>query len=138
MMLQRDFFARKVDTNLYAVGMIMPPGDRPCATRKLESKLFAGPQEEKEARALAPGLELVKDSAGCHPVQAPVLAGRCSTPCSTTGAGDRCARGADPDRVYVNASAYRSMAKIRRAQGGELKERPSQAAADAQRFAHHP
>ncbi len=60
--LQRDFFARKVDTNLYAVGMILPLGEvAPGSTKKLESTLFAGPQEEKKLETLAPGLELVKD-----------------------------------------------------------------------------
>jgi YidC/Oxa1 family membrane protein insertase len=60
--LQRDLFFRKVDTNLYAVGLITPLGTiAPGATKSIDSKLFIGPQEEKVLEALAPGLELVKD-----------------------------------------------------------------------------
>ena len=60
--IKRDLFERKVDTNLYAVGMItsldaMAPG----TSKSIESKLFVGPQEEKVLEGLAPGLELVKD-----------------------------------------------------------------------------
>ena len=60
--LKRDLFMRKIDTNLYAVGMIAPlesiaPGER----KSMESQFFAGPQEENVLEALAPGLELVKD-----------------------------------------------------------------------------
>ena len=60
--LKRDLFFRKVDTNLYAVGMITPLDSiAPGASKTLESRLFVGPQEEKTLEALAPGLELVKD-----------------------------------------------------------------------------
>ena len=60
--LQRDLFLRKVDTNLYAVGMITPLDSiAPGATKTIDAKFFVGPQEEKVLEALAPGLELVKD-----------------------------------------------------------------------------
>lgn len=60
--LKRDLFLRKVDTNLYAVGLITPLDSiAPGATKTIESRLFVGPQEEKKLEALAPGLELVKD-----------------------------------------------------------------------------
>ena len=60
--LKRDLFLRKVDTNLYAVGMITPLDPiAPGATKTLNTKFFVGPQEEKVLEALAPGLELVKD-----------------------------------------------------------------------------
>jgi len=60
--IRRDLFLRKVDTNLYSVGMITPlaslaPGER----KTLDATLFAGPQEEGVLSSLAPGLELVKD-----------------------------------------------------------------------------
>ena len=59
---QRTNFARKIDTNLYAVGMVAPlpsiaAGDKLSQT----ARLFVGPQEEKTLEALYPGLELVKD-----------------------------------------------------------------------------
>lgn len=60
--IQREIFARKVDTNLYAVGMITPlEAIAPGSSRVVEARLFVGPQEEKKLEALAPGLELVKD-----------------------------------------------------------------------------
>ena len=60
--IKRDLFMRKVDTNLYAVGMIAPLGDiAPGTTKAVDARFFAGPQEEKALEALAPGLELVKD-----------------------------------------------------------------------------
>jgi YidC/Oxa1 family membrane protein insertase len=60
--LRREIFARKVDTNLYAVGMITPlESIAPGGSRSIEARLFVGPQEEKKLEALAPGLELVKD-----------------------------------------------------------------------------
>lgn len=59
---QREFFTRKVDTNLYSVGMITPLQTlAPGASKVVETQLFIGPQEEKKLEALAPGLELVKD-----------------------------------------------------------------------------
>jgi YidC/Oxa1 family membrane protein insertase len=58
----RENFARKVDTNLYAVGMITPFNEvAPGQTKTLDVTLFVGPQEEKTLEALTPGLELVKD-----------------------------------------------------------------------------
>ena len=60
--VQRELFMRKVDTNLYAVGMIAPLGSlEPGASKVLDANFFAGPQEEKVLEALTPGLELVKD-----------------------------------------------------------------------------
>lgn len=60
--IQRDLFLRKVDTNLYAVGMIASLNTiAPGATKSIDAKVFVGPQEEKKLEALAPGLELVKD-----------------------------------------------------------------------------
>ncbi|MGH6625087.1 MAG: membrane protein insertase YidC [Burkholderiaceae bacterium] len=60
--LKRELFMRKVDTNLYAVGMITPlDAIEPGASKAVEALFFAGPQEEKKLEALTPGLELVKD-----------------------------------------------------------------------------
>ncbi len=59
---QREFFTKKVDTNQYSIGMIVPLGTlAPDSTVALDARLFAGPQEENKLSALAPGLELVKD-----------------------------------------------------------------------------
>jgi len=60
--IKRDLFLRKVDTNLYAVGMITPMDNiAPGASKSVEARFFAGPQEEKVLESLTPGLELVKD-----------------------------------------------------------------------------
>ncbi len=60
--IKRDLFERKVDNNLYAVGMITAVGEvAPGASKVMESRLFVGPQEENMLEKLAPGLELVKD-----------------------------------------------------------------------------
>jgi len=60
--IKRDLFMRKVDTNLYSVGMIAPL--EPIAaggSKSVDARFFAGPQEETTLEGLAPGLELVKD-----------------------------------------------------------------------------
>lgn len=60
--VQRDLFMRKVDNNLYSVGMITNVGEiAPGQSKTVDARLFAGPQVEKTLEALAPGLELVKD-----------------------------------------------------------------------------
>ncbi len=58
----REFRTTKVADNHYTVAMVMPLGDvAPGSTKVFEATLFAGPQEENNLAALAPGLELVKD-----------------------------------------------------------------------------
>jgi YidC/Oxa1 family membrane protein insertase len=58
----RDIFTKKVDTNLYAIGTLMPLGVvAPGATVSSEAKLYSGPQDETLLATIAPGLELVKD-----------------------------------------------------------------------------
>jgi YidC/Oxa1 family membrane protein insertase len=59
---QRDVFARKIDNNLYAVGMVAPlAAIAPNTQLTHTTRLFVGPQEEKILESLYPGLELVKD-----------------------------------------------------------------------------
>ena len=59
---QREFRTAKVADNHYTVAMVVPLGEvPPSASKAFESRLFAGPQEERKLAALAPGLELVKD-----------------------------------------------------------------------------
>lgn len=60
--IEREHFARKIDNNLFAAGLITAVGTiEPDSTKTLESRLFVGPQEEKILELVAPGLELVKD-----------------------------------------------------------------------------
>ena len=70
----REVFTRKIDANLYAVGMILPVGElAPGASKTLDARLFAGPQEETKLAALAPGLELVKDYGMVHILAKPLF-----------------------------------------------------------------
>jgi len=58
----REFRTAKVSDNHYTVAMVLPLGEvAPGAVTTYDSTLFAGPQEENKLAALAPGLELVKD-----------------------------------------------------------------------------
>lgn len=60
--IEREYFARMIDTNLYAAGMMTPVGTlAPGETKAVQARLFVGPQAEKVLEAVAPGLELVKD-----------------------------------------------------------------------------
>lgn len=61
----REFFAQKVEKSVpeqYRVGMVFTlPQLAPGATATQEDRLLIGPAEENKLEALAPGLELVKD-----------------------------------------------------------------------------
>ena len=60
--IEREHYARKVDNNLYAAGMMTTVGTlAPGETKGVQARLFVGPQAEKILEAVAPGLELVKD-----------------------------------------------------------------------------
>ncbi len=59
---QHEIFTKKVDTNLYAVGDIVPLGTlAPGASKVIDAQLYSGPQESAALEASAPHLELVKD-----------------------------------------------------------------------------
>jgi YidC/Oxa1 family membrane protein insertase len=59
---QREFRTAKVADNHYSIAMVVPLGEvAPGASKAFDSRLFVGPQEENKLAALAPGLELVKD-----------------------------------------------------------------------------
>ena len=70
---QRELFTRKVDTNLYSVGMLTPLGTiEPGQSKAFDARLFAGPQIETLMEKLAPGLELVKDYGMLHILSKPL------------------------------------------------------------------
>ncbi|WP_322043670.1 membrane protein insertase YidC [Paraburkholderia sp. J67] len=59
---KRDIYVEKFDNSLYRVGVKQPLGTiAPGATDNVQSRLFAGPEEERMLEGIAPGLELVKD-----------------------------------------------------------------------------
>ncbi len=58
----REFFVKKSESGLYSVGQVFPlPAINPGASAVTENVLYAGPQEENKLAELAPGLERVKD-----------------------------------------------------------------------------
>src|ERR1700761_8753286 len=58
----RNYYVQRLDSTLYRVGAQMPLGTiAPGQTVNVDSKLFAGPVEEKMLAGIAPGLDLVKD-----------------------------------------------------------------------------
>jgi len=61
--IERAYYAEKVqETPWYRAGMKVSVGTvEPGATKAVEARLFVGPQEEKVLEQVAPGLELVKD-----------------------------------------------------------------------------
>ena len=70
----REFRTAKVSENLYSIAMVTPLGEiAPGASKAVESRLFAGPQEENKLAALAPGLELVKDYGWLHVLAKPLF-----------------------------------------------------------------
>jgi YidC/Oxa1 family membrane protein insertase len=55
-------FARKLENNLYAAGMITPATSVAAGgTQTIDARLFIGPEQEKVLESIAPGLDLVKD-----------------------------------------------------------------------------
>ena len=58
----REFYTKKVAENQYAIGMVVPLGTVAAGSSVTsQARLFAGPQEEYKLEKLATGLELVKD-----------------------------------------------------------------------------
>ncbi|WP_211442685.1 membrane protein insertase YidC [Collimonas humicola] len=58
----REIFTKKIATNLYAVGNILPLGTiAPGASVSMDARLYSGPEIQSDLEAVAPGLELVKD-----------------------------------------------------------------------------
>nr|AGC72035.1 inner membrane protein translocase component YidC, long form [uncultured bacterium A1Q1_fos_500] len=60
--IEREHFVRKIDNNLYSAGLITAmPAIAPESSQSVQARLFVGPQAEKVLETVAPGLELVKD-----------------------------------------------------------------------------
>jgi YidC/Oxa1 family membrane protein insertase len=113
----REFFVRKVDNNLYAVGMLVPLGAiAPGASKTQDATLFIGPQEEKKLEALAPGLERVKDYGMLTILSKPLfwLLDKLHSYIGNWGwAIVALVFLLKAAFFYLNASAYRSMAKMK-------------------------
>ena len=71
---QREFYTRKLDGDLYSVGVIVPVGPiAPGATGRVEVPLYAGPQDQDHLRSVAPGLQLVVDYGWLTVIAAPLF-----------------------------------------------------------------
>ncbi|MBQ0929047.1 membrane protein insertase YidC [Ideonella sp. 4Y16] len=70
----REFVTKKDKDNLYSVALVQPLGSvAPGATATHQAQLYVGPQEENRLAALAPGLELVKDYGVLHILAKPLF-----------------------------------------------------------------
>jgi YidC/Oxa1 family membrane protein insertase len=71
---QREFYTRKLDGDLYSVGVIVPVGSiAPGATGRVEVPLYAGPQDQDHLQSVAPGLQLVVDYGWLTVIAAPLF-----------------------------------------------------------------
>jgi YidC/Oxa1 family membrane protein insertase len=115
--LERENFVRKIDNNLYSVGMIAAvPAIEPGQTQAVESRLFVGPQAEKTLEVLTPGLELVKDYGWVTILAKPLywLLERIHSLVNNWGWAIVLLVVLIKAAFYwLNASAYRSMAKMK-------------------------
>ena len=69
----REFYTRKVDTNLFAVGFKQPLADlAPGASLATTAKLYIGPQDQSILEKVAPGLDLTVDYGWLTPVAKPI------------------------------------------------------------------
>jgi YidC/Oxa1 family membrane protein insertase len=72
--LQREFYTRKLDGDLYAIGVIVPAGPvAPGATARVDVPLYAGPQDQDHLKSVAPGLQLVVDYGWLTVIAAPLF-----------------------------------------------------------------
>ena len=113
----REYRTAKVSDNLYSVATVLPLGAvAPGATVKHQATLYAGPQEEKKLEALAPGLELVKDYGWFTVLAKPLfwLLDQLYTVIGNWGWAIVALVFLLKAAFYwLNASAYRSMAKMK-------------------------
>jgi len=60
--IAREYFTRKVDANLYSVGILQPMNEiAPGATESVAAGLYVGPQDQRVLATIAPGLDLSVD-----------------------------------------------------------------------------
>ena len=70
----REYYAKRVDENLYSVGVILPVAAiAPNARASVSVSLYSGPQEQDNLKTIAPGLELVVDYGWLTVIAAPLF-----------------------------------------------------------------
>ncbi|MEF7616817.1 membrane protein insertase YidC [Aquincola sp. MAHUQ-54] len=113
----REFRAEKVGNNLYSIAMVLPLGEiAPGQSKTQQATLFAGPQEEHKLAELAPGLDLVKDYGWFHILSKPLfwLLTKLHTFLGNWGWAIVALVVLLKIAFYwLNASAYKSMAKMK-------------------------
>ena len=114
---EREFYTKKVADNLYSVGMVFGLGTiAPGATGTAQDVLYIGPQEEKKLQAIAPGLERVKDYGMFHIVAQPLFTLMSYLHSLLGNWGWSIVALVVLLKIafyWLNASAYRSMAKMK-------------------------
>jgi YidC/Oxa1 family membrane protein insertase len=71
---QREYYAKRLEDNLYSVGVILPVAAiAPNASGSVSVSLYAGPQEQDRLKNIAPGLDLVVDYGWLTVVAAPLF-----------------------------------------------------------------
>jgi len=71
---RREFYTRALGDNEYAAGMILPALNvAPGESRRVVTRLYAGPQEQDKLKELAPGLDLVVDYGWLHVLAYPLF-----------------------------------------------------------------
>lgn len=71
---QREYYAKRLEENLYSVGVILPVASiAPNASGSVSVSLYAGPQEQDALKSIAPGLDLVVDYGWLTVVAAPLF-----------------------------------------------------------------
>jgi YidC/Oxa1 family membrane protein insertase len=113
----REFRTAKVADNHYTIAMVLPLGEVAAgASKSFNATLFSGPQEENKLAALAPGLELVKDYGWLTVLAKPLfwLLTQLNTMIGNWGWAIVALVVLLKIAFYwLNASAYRSMAKMK-------------------------
>ncbi|HMM54084.1 MAG TPA: membrane protein insertase YidC [Candidatus Desulfobacillus sp.] len=70
---EREFFARKIGSNLFSAGIILPlPTLTPGQSTRIDVPLYAGPQEQANLKKIAPGFDLVVDYGWLTVIASPI------------------------------------------------------------------
>jgi YidC/Oxa1 family membrane protein insertase len=70
----REYYAKRLEENLYSVGVILPVTTiAPNASGSASVSLYAGPQEQDALKSIAPGLDLTVDYGWLTVVAAPLF-----------------------------------------------------------------
>ncbi|MCX7627294.1 MAG: membrane protein insertase YidC [Methylophilaceae bacterium] len=72
--IAREYYTQDLGNRLFSAGVVMPVGSvAPGATGSMSARLFAGPQEQKHLKQVAPGLEYTVDYGWLTVLAAPLF-----------------------------------------------------------------